>query len=117
MFLEESLIPAKFLLNGTTITQETTLVPFEYYHIELEQHSIILAEGAKTETYLALGGRMSFLEPGVLRFGSFASTATRTWNDWCYPPVYAGRVLQQARMSIERRAAEMGYRVREAEAS
>ncbi|MFB2564346.1 Hint domain-containing protein [Rhizobium sp. IMFF44] len=117
MFLEESLIPAKFLLNGTTITQETTLVPFEYYHIELEQHSIILAEGAQTETYLALGGRMSFLEPGVLRFGSFASTATRTWNDWCYPPVYAGRVLQQARMSIERRAEEMGYRVREAEAS
>ncbi|AYG68905.1 MULTISPECIES: Hint domain-containing protein [unclassified Rhizobium] len=117
MFLEESLIPAKFLLNGTTITQEATLVPFEYYHIELEQHSIILAEGAQTETYLALGGRMSFLEPGVLRFGSFASTATRTWNDWCYPPVYAGKVLQQARMSIERRAEDMGYRVREAEAS
>ncbi|KAA1180416.1 hypothetical protein FP026_16425 [Rhizobium tropici] len=117
MFLQESLIPAKFLLNGTTITQEATLVPFEYYHIELEQHSIILAEGAQTETYLALGGRMSFLEPGVLRFGSFANTATRTWNDWCYPPVYAGKVLQQARMSIERRAEDMGYRVREAEAS
>ncbi|MGY5777417.1 Hint domain-containing protein [Rhizobium sp. LEGMi135b] len=117
MFLEESLIPAKFLLNGTTITQETTLMPFEYYHIELEQHSIILAEGAQTETYLALGGRMSFLEPGVLRFGSFANAATRTWNDWCFPPVYAGKVLQQARMSIERRAEDMGYRVREAEAS
>lgn len=117
MFLEESLIPAKFLLNGATITQEATLMPFEYYHIELEQHSIIFAEGAPTETYLALGGRMSFLEPGVLRFGSFASTATRNWNDWCYPPVYAGKVLQQARMSIERRAEDMGYRVREAEAS
>lgn len=114
MFFEESLIPAKFLLNGTTITQQATLVPFEYYHIELDQHSIILAEDAQTETYLALGGRMSFLEPGVLRFGSFASTATRTWNDWCYPPVYAGKVLQQARMSVERRAEEMGYRKAEA---
>jgi len=117
MFLEESLIPAKLLLNGTTITQEATLMPFEYYHVELEQHSIILAEGTPTDTYLALGGRMSFVEPGVLRFGSFASTAMRTWNDWCYPPVYAGKVLQQARMSIERRAVDMGYRVREAEAS
>ncbi|MBN8952891.1 MULTISPECIES: Hint domain-containing protein [unclassified Rhizobium] len=117
MFLEESLIPAKFLINGTTITQEATLAPFEYYHIELEQHSIILAEGAQTETYLDLGGRMSFLEPGVLRFGAFPNAATRTWNDWCYPPVYAGKVLEQARVSLEKRAEEMGYLVREAAAS
>lgn len=117
MLLEDSLIPAKFLINGTTVTQEATLVPFEYFHIELEQHSIILAEGAQTETYLDLGGRMSFLEPGVLRFGAFANAATRTWNDWCYPPVYAGKVLEQARMTLEGRAEELGYVVRGAQAS
>ncbi|RAX38504.1 Hint domain-containing protein [Rhizobium tropici] len=117
MFLEESLIPAKFLINGSTITQEATLAPFEYFHIELEQHAIVLAEGAQTETYLDLGGRLSFLEPGVLRFGSLADAATRTWNDWCYPPVYAGKVLEQARASLEKRAEEMGYFVREAQAS
>lgn len=117
MFFEESLIPAKFLINGTTITQEPTLAPFEYFHIELEQHSIVLAEGAQTETYLDLGGRLSFIEPGVLRFGSFASAATRTWNDWCYPPVYAGKILEDVHMSLEKRAGEMGYIVREAQAS
>lgn len=117
MLLEESLIPAKFLINGTTITQETTLVPFEYFHIELEQHSIVLAEGAQTETYLDLGGRLSFLEPGVLRFGDFAGTASRTWNDWCYPPVYAGKTLEQARATLEARAEELGYTVRNAQAS
>ncbi|MBM7047475.1 MULTISPECIES: Hint domain-containing protein [Rhizobium] len=115
MFLEESLIPAKFLVNGTTISQEATLAPFEYYHIELEQHSIILAEGAQTETYLDLGGRLSFLEPGVLRFGPI--TGTRTWNDWCYPPVYAGSVLEAARMALRDRAQEMGYVVQDAKAS
>lgn len=115
MFLEKSLIPAKFLVNGTTITQETVLTPFEYYHIELEHHNIILAEGAHTETYLDLGGRIAFLEPGVLRFGSFAGT--RTWNDWCYPPVYAGEVLEKARASLSRRAEELGFIVEEAEAS
>ncbi|NLR97966.1 hypothetical protein HGP17_14190 [Rhizobium sp. P38BS-XIX] len=117
MLLEESLIPAKFLINGTTVTQETTLVPFEYFHIELEQHSIVLAEGAQTETYLDLGGRLSFLEPGVLRFGDFAGGATRTWNDWCYPPVYAGKILEQARETLEARAEELGYAVRNAQAS
>lgn len=115
MFLEESLIPAKFLVNGTTITQETVLEPFEYYHIELEQHSIILAEGAQTETYLDLGGRLSFLEPGVLRFGSYAGT--RNWNDWCYPPVYAGAVLEKARHALSARAEELGYIVEDAKAS
>ncbi|TXI10037.1 MAG: hypothetical protein E6Q76_04725 [Rhizobium sp.] len=117
MFLEESLIPAKFLINGTSITQETTLVSFEYFHIELDQHSIVLAEGAQTETYLDLGGRLSFLEPGVLRFGALAGAATRTWNDWCYPPVYAGKILEDARLSLEKRAEEMGYVIREAQAS
>jgi hypothetical protein len=115
MFLEESLIPAKFLVNGTTITQETVLEPFEYYHIELEQHSVILAEGAQTETYLDLGGRLSFLEPGVLRFGSYAGT--RNWNDWCYPPVYAGAVLEKARHALSARAEELGYIVEAAKAS
>lgn len=117
MFLEESLIPAKFLLNGSTITQETTLAPFDYFHIELEQHAIVLAEGAPTETYLDLGGRMSFLEPGVLRFGAMLGTATRNWSDWCYPPVYAGKVLEQARASLEERAEELGYIVQDAQAS
>ncbi|OCJ07073.1 hypothetical protein A6U86_08285 [Rhizobium sp. AC27/96] len=115
MFLEESLIPAKFLMNGTTITQEATLVPFEYFHIELDEHSIVLAEGAKTETYLDLGGRLSFLEPGVLRFGPIHGT--RTWNDWCYPPVYAGSVLETARLALDDRARELGYVVQEAKAS
>ncbi|NTI25921.1 hypothetical protein G6M87_27900 [Rhizobium rhizogenes] len=117
MFMEESLIPAKFLVNGTTITQETVLEPFEYYHIELEQHSIILAEGAQTETYLDLGGRLSFLEPGVLRFGAFGHDATRSWNDWCYPPVYAGAVLEKARDTLSARAQELGYIVEDAKAS
>ncbi|GES46735.1 type I secretion protein [Rhizobium dioscoreae] len=117
MFLEESLIPAKFLVNGTTVTQEATLAPFEYFHIELEQHSIILAEGAPTETYLDLGGRLSFLEPGVLRFGAMSGAATRSWNDWCYPPVYAGKVLEQVRAILERRAEELGYIIQDAQAS
>lgn len=115
MLLEEVLIPAKFLINGTTITQEIMLDPFEYYHIELEQHSIILAEGAETETYLDLSGRQSFLEPGVLRFGPL--TGSRSWNDWCYPPVYSGAVLEKARLSLDMRAEELGYAVQDVKAS
>jgi hypothetical protein len=115
MFLEESLIPAKFLINGATITQETVLEPFDYFHIELEHHGIIFAEGARTETFLDLAGRSFFTEPGVLRFGTAA--ATRSWADWCYPPVYAGEVLERARQALTDRARELGYSMDEAKAS
>jgi len=115
MFFEDSLIPAKFLINGTTITQEMVLAPFEYFHIELDKHNIIRAEGALTETYLDLGGRTSFLEPGVVRFGAFA--APRDWNDWCAQPVYAGVILEKVRKSLMQRAEELGYIVEEAKAS
>jgi len=60
---------------------------------------------------------LSFLEPGVLRFGAMSGTATRGWNDWCYPPVYAGKVLEQARAILEQRAEELGYIVQDAQAS
>ncbi|OCJ03510.1 hypothetical protein A6U86_30820 [Rhizobium sp. AC27/96] len=117
MFFEQALIPTKFLINGTTITQETMLDRFEYYHIELAQHSIVLAEGAQTETYLDLGDRLSFLEPGVLRFGAFGAEATRTWDDWCFPPVYAGAVLEKVQHALEVRAEQLGYVIEDAKAS
>lgn len=115
MFLEQSLIPAKLLVNGATVSQEVRLHPFQYYHIELEQHSIVIAEGAETETYLDISGRQSFLEPGTLVFGT--SAGSRTWNDCCYPPVYAGAVLEKARLSLQSRAEKLGYVVRSAKAS
>lgn len=117
LLFEKSLIPAKLLINGTTITQEAMLDRFEYYHIELAQHSIILAEGVQTETYLDLGDRLSFLEPGVLRFGTFHREATRSWDDWCFPPVYDGVVLERVRRSLGARAAELGYVIEDANAS
>ncbi|MFD9896897.1 Hint domain-containing protein [Mesorhizobium sp. NPDC059025] len=115
MFLEKSLIPAKLLINGATVTQEVVLTIFEYYHIELDCHDVILAEGAQTETYLDLGGRNAFHDPGVLRFGS--TQVTRSWNDWCYPPVYAGDVLDRARATLARQAEALGYAIAEAKAS
>ncbi|WP_239510115.1 Hint domain-containing protein, partial [Enterobacter cloacae] len=62
MFLDGVLVPAKLLINGTTVTQEITLTPVDYYHVELEEHDVIWAEGAQTETYLDLGNKSAFLE-------------------------------------------------------
>ncbi len=53
MFFNGLLINAGALANGISIVQTPpTDETFVYYHVELEQHSLIVAEGAPTESYL-----------------------------------------------------------------
>ncbi|RZS77277.1 Hint domain-containing protein [Phyllobacterium myrsinacearum] len=107
LFHSGSLIPAKLLINGRSITQEPTLEPFTYYHIELESHDVLIAEGAYVESYLDLGNRAMFLEPGTLMF---CSPAGPKQVAACYPPIYSGPILDTVRKTLEHRAIELGYR-------
>jgi hypothetical protein len=53
------LIPIERLANGTTVAQ----VPMDcvtYWHVELDRHDILLAEGLQAESYLDTGDRGSF---------------------------------------------------------
>lgn len=58
--LDGVLVPAKELVNGVTITQELDFGDVHYFHIELEQHDILLAEGLTAESYLDTGNRDAF---------------------------------------------------------
>jgi len=53
IFLPKSkrLFQAATLVNGTTIYQDFLLRNVEYYHIELKEHSIIVAENILSESY------------------------------------------------------------------
>ena len=59
-FLDGVLIPAKALVNDSTIVQERGLDRIDYFHIELDQHSVILAEGAPSESFMEDGNRGQF---------------------------------------------------------
>ena len=50
------LIPIKHLINGKTITQERADT-VTYYHIELGEHDVLLADGMPAESYLENGDR------------------------------------------------------------
>lgn len=61
MLVDGLLIHAGALVNGVTITRETNMPEtFVYYHIELENHALILAEGAPAETFIDNIDRMAF---------------------------------------------------------
>ncbi len=55
-----TLICARQLINGTTIRQEQGLSEVTYFHVELDTHSIMLAEGLPAESYLDTGNRGFF---------------------------------------------------------
>jgi hypothetical protein len=54
LFLEDVLIPAASLINGTTISlcAADEYDDLEFFHIKLETHDVIYAEGAPSETLL-----------------------------------------------------------------
>jgi autotransporter passenger strand-loop-strand repeat protein/probable HAF family extracellular repeat protein len=55
------LIQAGALVNGTSIVRETNVPEtFTYYHIELDDHSLILAENTPAETFVDNVDRLGF---------------------------------------------------------
>ena len=52
MYLEGVLIEAKDLVNGVSIVQAERVEKVEYFHIELDTHDVIIAEGALSESFI-----------------------------------------------------------------
>ncbi|HQT64010.1 MAG: hypothetical protein B7Z75_12325 [Acidocella sp. 20-57-95] len=59
------LIPARLLVNGRSIISDTSISSFTYYHVELADHAILLAEGLAVESYLDTGNRGNFANAPV----------------------------------------------------
>lgn len=60
LFLSGKLIAADRLINGRTIFQVEQVEEISYYHIELDQHEIIFAEGCPVESFLDVNCRDRF---------------------------------------------------------
>jgi hypothetical protein len=52
LYLEGVLIEAKDLVNGVSIVQAKRVEKIEYFHIELDSHDVIVAEGALSESFI-----------------------------------------------------------------
>lgn len=65
ILVDGALVCARQLVNGTTIRQETDWTSVVYYHVELESHAILLAEGLPAESYLDTGNRGFFANSGA----------------------------------------------------
>jgi len=109
VFVGGVLIPIKYLANRTVIAQ----VPVDevtYYHIELAQHDVLLAEDLPCESYLDTDGRANFAnDTGAMRlFPDFATPAIHAstiWEAQGYAPlVVCGSQMDAARTIVNRLA-------------
>ncbi len=64
VFVKGMLICVGQLVNGATIRKERGWTAVDYYHVELDRHAIVLAEGLTVESYLDTGNRGFFANSG-----------------------------------------------------
>jgi hypothetical protein len=100
------LIQATQLVNGVTLAQ----VPcdrVEYWHVELDSHDILLAEGLAAESYLDCGNRTAFNNGGAF-LEAHPDFRPKYWNETCVPLLLEGPEVQHAKAPLLRRAQELG---------
>jgi hypothetical protein len=98
MFLDGVLIPAACLTNGTTIVQVQSVTEVEYFHLELDSHDVIIAEGAASESYVDDDNRGMFHNAG--EYAALYPGAVRRSAAYCAPRVEDGEVLEAVRRRL-----------------
>ena len=96
------LIEAKDLVNGVSIVQAEHVDEVAYFHIELETHDVIIAEGALSETFVDDDSRGMFHNAHEYR-AQYPDTAPAV-AQYCAPRLDHGYEVERARHRIASRA-------------
>ncbi|GAB30949.1 hypothetical protein BJI49_06545 [Acetobacter pasteurianus] len=106
LFVEGKFVPARMLVNGRSIYYDTTMTSYDYYHIETEKHSVIMADGMLTESYLDTGNRRNFRQAGkVIRIGG----KQKNWEEHAAAPLGVQRdFVEPIFQKLEEKAKGLG---------
>ncbi len=102
MHVDGTLVTAIELVNGASIVQESPDA-LEYWHIELDAHDLVLAEGMQAETYVDTGNRNAFENAAMV---ALHPALDGDVHEPCRP--YAG-VSSATRERLVARAEAMGW--------
>lgn len=103
IYMNGKLIPVTHLVNGATILRDSTAKAATYFHIELDRHDIVLADGLECESYFDDGNRATMYHELGRR-----SPARRL----CAPVVTQGSHLAAARRALHEIAQGAGFAAR-----
>jgi hypothetical protein len=110
VFAAGVLMPIRYLVNGATIAR-MDVEAITYWHVELDRHDVVLAEGLPTESYLDTGNRSAFddVHVAVQLHPDFALRIRET--EACAPLCVAGADLAQSRRRLHAQALALGWRL------
>ncbi len=108
VFVEGVLIPIIRLANGANVAQ-IRADSITYFHVELESHDILLAEGLPAESFLDCGSRSGFSNCGdfVELHPTFKPLS---WDDACAPLKEEGEEVEAVRARLLAQAEKLGFR-------
>jgi hypothetical protein len=97
VYVEAVLIPVKYLINGGSIRQIPASGTISYFHIELDRHDILLAEGLSVESYLDTDNR-AMRDDGFTQNSPNPDYVQYIWEAQGYAPlVVFGQQLHAAK--------------------
>jgi hypothetical protein len=102
IYADGVLIPVKYLIDGISVAR-VAMDHVTYYHVELESHAEIMAEGLPAESFLDVGDR-SFFTGGVVPHPSWDRVAMIREADCAAPLYVTGPVLDRVRNDLASRA-------------
>ena len=120
IFVDSVLICARQLVNGITIRREEGWSSVDYFHVELDAHAILLAEGLPAESYLDTGDRGFFANAGSAKFENggipmllHPQCTARMWEtNGCAPLIVTGPILSAVRARLAQRTVRLAMRSR-----
>ncbi len=102
LLLDGVLVQAARLVNGVSVLQEDA-PRVTYWHVELDRHDALLAEGVPAESYLDCGNRHAFAEAGAF-LELHPDFRPRHRAEGCAPLVEAGPALEAVKARVLARA-------------
>ncbi len=108
IYADGVLVPVRYLVNDANITRDAA-EEVTYWHVELDAHDIILAEGLPAESYLDSGNRGAFANaqvPDLLP--GFAVRDQLAWTEHaCGALIESGPILDTIRARLAQRAGSL----------
>ncbi|GCD75272.1 hypothetical protein NBRC3299_1564 [Acetobacter pasteurianus NBRC 3299] len=112
LFFDGQFVPARMLVNGKTVFYDKSITSYNYYHIETDEHSVVVADGVFTESYLDTGNRNAFQNSASVIRVTFNP---KNWEkDAAAPLVTTVDVVEPLYRHLEKRADDAGVALKSA---
>ena len=99
MLLDGYLVAAEDLINGASIVRESGMSEIEYFHMEFDNHDVVVAEGCLSESFTEDGNRAVF--HNAADYAALFPDEIAVRAEYCAPRLTDGPALEAIRARLD----------------